>query len=119
MANVGTVVREKLPFGDKIVPDLKVSLLIAATVSNFGAYGIEACLAALTGNLSVLHSPAQELALIDACVRTGAVDGVTGFVEPFVDALPAEVCCGLTSMLHAIVKNGLTPSKIFVAPEAV
>ncbi len=29
----------------------------------------------------------QELALIAACVREGAVDGVTGFVEPFADAL--------------------------------
>ena len=119
MANIGPIIREKLPFGDKLVPSAKVSLLVAATVSNFGAYGIEACLAALTSNQSVLHSPAQELALIDACVRAGAVDGVTGFIEPYVDALPAEVCSGITSMLHAIVKNGLTPSKIFAAPEAV
>jgi hypothetical protein len=46
------------------------------------------------------------------------VDGVTGFVEPFVDALSSDVCVGLTRMLHAIVKNGLSPSKIFQVPEA-
>ncbi len=113
MANIGNVIREKLPFGDKIVPSVKVSLLVSACVSNFGCYGIEACLAALTGNQAVLHPMEQETMLVDACVREGAVDGVTGFVEPFVDALPVHVCSGITGILHAIVKNGLSPSKIF------
>jgi hypothetical protein len=116
MANVRPAIEQKLPFGDKIAPSVKVSLLISATVSNFGCYGIEACLAALQDNLSVLHSPEQEMALIEACVREGAVDGVTGFVEPFVDALPVEVCTGLLVLLRAIVKNGLAPSKIFQPP---
>lgn len=118
MGNIRDVIRQKLPFGDKIAPSVEVSLLVSATVSNFGCYGIEACLAAITGNVNVLHSPEQEAALIDACVREGAVDGVTGFVEPFVDALPVEVCTGLVSMLRAIVKNGLTPSKIFQVPKS-
>lgn len=118
MGNVREAVRQKLPFGDKIAPSVEVSLLVAATVSNFGCYGIEACLAAITGNLNALHSPEQEAALIEACVREGAVDGVTGFIEPFVDALPVEVCAGLVAMLRATVKNGLTPSKIFQVPKA-
>jgi len=118
MANIRKSIVERLPFGDKIVPSVEVSLLVSASVSNFGCYGIEACLAALVGNPSVLHSPEQELALIAACVRAGAVDGVTGFVEPFVDALSEEVCAGMTRLLHAIVKNGLSPSKIFQTADA-
>lgn len=118
MGNIRDAIRQKLPFGDKIAPRVEVSLLVSATVSNFGCYGIEACLAAISGNLNVLHSPEQEAALIEACVREGAVDGVTGFVEPFVDALPVEVCTGLVAMLRAVVKNGLTPSKIFQMPKA-
>ncbi|MEA2934175.1 MAG: D-glutamate cyclase [Variibacter sp.] len=118
MANIRDVIRQRLPFGDKIAPSVEVSLLVSASVSNFGCYGIEACLAAITGNLNVLHSPEQEVALIEACVREGAVDGVTGFIEPFVDALPVEVCAGLVSMLRATVKNGLTPSKIFQVANA-
>jgi hypothetical protein len=116
MANIRPAIETKLPFGDKIAPSVQVSLLVAATVSNFGCYGIEACLAALLGNPAVLHTPEQERALIAACVREGAVDGVTGFVEPFVDALSADVCAGLIHLLHAIVKNGMTPAKIFRAP---
>lgn len=118
MANAREVIQKRLPFGDKIVPSVEVSLLVAASVSNFGCYGIEACLAALKKNPSVLHSPEQEAELIAACYRAGAVDGVTGFIEPFVDALSSEVCVGLTRLLHAIVKNGLSPSKIFQAAEA-
>lgn len=118
MANARDVIREKLPFGDKIVPSVEVSLLVSASVSNFGCYGIEACLAALQGNSAVLHSPELEAELIMACYRAGAVDGVTGFVEPYVDALSADVCVGLTRLLHAIVKNGLSPSKIFQVPQA-
>lgn len=118
MANVRKAVQEKLPFGDKISPSVEVSLLVSACVSNVGSYGIEACLAALTGNLAVLHSPEQEAAIIQACYRAGAVDGVTGFVEPFVDALSEDVCVGIVRLLHAIVRNGLSPSKIFQAPEA-
>ena len=117
MANIRAAVRQKLPFGDKLAPSVEVSLLVSATVSNFGCYGIEACLAALLQNPEVLHSPDQEVALIEACVREGAVDGATGFVEPLVDALPAEVCVGLVWLLHAVVKNGLMPSKIFKSTE--
>jgi D-glutamate cyclase len=118
MGNIREAIRQNLPFGDKIAPIIEVSLLVSATVSNFGCYGIEACLAAITVNLDVLHSPEQEKALIEACVREGAVDGVTGFIEPLVDALPVEVCTGLVAMLRAIVKNGLTPSKIFQVPKS-
>lgn len=118
MANIRGAIQTLLPFGDKIVPSVEVSLLVSASVSNFGCYGIEACLAALKGNQAILHSAEQESALIAACVREGAVDGVTGFVEPFVDALSEDVCCGMTRMLHAIVKNGLNPSKIFQVPAA-
>jgi hypothetical protein len=116
MANIRSAIETKLPFGDKIVPGIEVSLLVAATVSNFGCYGIEACLASLLGNPSVLHTPEQECALIAACVHEGAVDGVTGFIEPFVDALSTDVCAGLIHLLHAIVKNGMTPAKIFRTP---
>jgi hypothetical protein len=116
MGNIRAAIEKKLPFGDKIAPCVQVSLLVSATVSNFGCYGIEACLAALLDNLAVLHTPEQETALIAACVREGAVDGITGFVEPAVDALPEPVCAGLVSLLRAIVQNGLTPSKIFQAP---
>jgi hypothetical protein len=118
MANIRAAIVEKLPFGDTLAPIVEVSHLVPATVSNFGCYGIAACLAAILEDPAVLHTPEQEAALIAACVRAGAVDGATGFVEPFVDSLPEEVCTGFVRMLHAIVGNGINPTKIFRVPEA-
>jgi hypothetical protein len=82
-------------------------------VSNWGAWGIEACLAALSEDPDVMHSAAMELDVIHACTAAGAVDGATGFVEPFVDALPASVCASLVEVLHTIVRNGLNPPALF------
>lgn len=113
MGNIRDAVRARLPFGDKIAPEVRVSLLVSAVVSNFGCYGLEACIAAITGNTNVLHSPEQDLEIIAECTRLGGVDGITGFVEPCVDALPAVASAAFVHMLHAIVRNGLSPAKMF------
>ncbi len=117
MANIRAAIVEKLPFGDVLVPSVGVSHLVPATVSNFGCYGIAACMAAILEDPAVLHTPEQEAALIAACVREGAVDGATGFVEPFVDSLSQDVCVGFVRLLHAIVGNGISPPKIYRVPE--
>jgi D-glutamate cyclase len=113
MANISTAIRNRLPFGNTIAPSVEVSLLVTAAVSNFGCYGIEACLAALLDKPEIMHTPEHEAALFAACVREGAVDGATGLVEPFVDGLSEAVCAGLLDLLRAIVQNGLAPPKLF------
>jgi len=121
MGRIKDVVRQHVPFGGKcacpcgagMAPEMVPDVLIAATVSNWGAWGIEACLAALTEDLNVLHSPEMELEVIRACAAAGAVDGATGFVEPFVDALPARINANLVEVLHTIVRNGLNPPALF------
>jgi hypothetical protein len=113
MGNIKNFIRETLPFGNKIAPSVRVSTLVAASVSNFGCYGIEACLAALAGDPDILHTPQQDSLLIDTCVRIGAVDGATGLVEPYVDALPSIVSSSFVNLLHAVVRNGLSPAKVY------
>jgi hypothetical protein len=108
-----------IPFGSKcacpcasgLAPEFAADILIASTVSNWGAYGIEACLAALTGNMEILHSPETDLLTLQACIGAGAIDGLSGFCEPFQDGIPGEMCANLVSMLHFIVRSGLTGSK--------
>jgi hypothetical protein len=63
--------------------------------------------------VNVLHSAEMELEVIRACAAAGAVDGATGFVEPFVDALPARIHANLVEVLHTIVQNGLNPPALF------
>jgi hypothetical protein len=75
-----------------------VDHLVVAGVSNWGAYGIVAQLGRLTGQ-PLLHTPAEERRLIDACVSAGAVDGITRRKEPTVDTLSADTHAALVALL--------------------
>jgi hypothetical protein len=80
-----------------------VKTLVTAAVANWGAYGIVTCLAALRQQPDLLHSAATELAMLEACVRAGAADGITGRREATVDALPAAVHASIVELLHALI----------------
>jgi hypothetical protein len=75
-----------------------VDHLVVAGVSNWGAYGIVAQLGRLTGQ-PLLHTPAEERQLIDACMSVGAVDGVTRRREPTVDTLSADTHAAVVALL--------------------
>src|SRR5262245_35711241 len=60
----------------RIASAVRVRHLVVAGTSNWGAYGIVAALSRLTGRM-LLHGPAEERRLIEACVDAGAVDGIT------------------------------------------
>jgi hypothetical protein len=72
--------------------------LVVAGVSNWGAYGIVAQLGRLAGQ-RLLHAPADERRLIDACVAAGAADGLTRRREPTVDALDADTHAAVVALL--------------------
>jgi hypothetical protein len=87
-----------------MAPDLKVDLLVAATVSNWGTWGIEAGLAAISRKPDVLHSSEIEELVLSACVMHGAYDGATGWVDRNVDAVPFSVHTSLLRMLRHLVR---------------
>jgi hypothetical protein len=41
--------------------------------------------------------------MLEACVRAGAADGITGRREVTVDALPAAVHASIVELLHALI----------------
>ena len=53
----------------------EVDVTVVATVSNWGAYGIQATLAAVTRNRDIIHVPALEQRMLHACTEAGGVDG--------------------------------------------
>lgn len=90
----------------RIASTVRVRHLVVAGVSNWGAYGIVAALSRLSGQ-SLLHSPAQERRLIEACVDAGAVDGITRRPEATVDGLPLEAHAGFVALLgRAVLEPG-------------
>jgi hypothetical protein len=105
------VVRRYKPYGDVcqcpcgggLATVTTTTMLVAAAVANWGAYGMVACLAALRQKPDLLHSAATELHMLEACVRAGAADGITGRLETTVDALPAAVHASIIELLHALI----------------
>ena len=91
------------PCGGGLATVTRVRILVTAAVANWGAYGIVTCLAALRQQPDLLHSAATELAMLEACVRAGAADGITGRRETTVDALPAAVHASIVELLQALI----------------
>lgn len=116
MGNIREVVKERLPFGKEclcpckagIAPSTEVDLLITATVSNWGAYGIEACLAILLKDPAIFHDANMERWILEHASDAGLIDGITGFVEPGADGLPSETHGHIVALLGEIVRRGIT-----------
>ncbi len=81
---------------------------VASATSNWGAYGIAASLAVLARNPHLVHDAPAEAAMLDACVRAGAVDGITRRPAPTVDGLPLSAqqvrVRRLQSLVHAVLR---------------
>lgn len=97
----------RCPCNDGLASAVKTDVLVVAGVSNWGAYGVEACLATLLGQPDLIHDKDTELHMLRECVRTGALDGATITPSMTVDGTGREAQTGLLELLRAIVGNGL------------
>lgn len=111
---VNNVIREKIPFGDKcscgcgggIGDNTFVDVLVAASVSNWGAYGIAASLSVLLNNSEIFHNAKIESRMLRECIDAGGIDGVSYLPEPKVDGLPEEIHLAIVNLLNEITKAG-------------
>lgn len=104
---VADEVRAHVPLGDTIAARLAADVAIVANISNWGAYAVAACLAALLADEAVFHDGEAELRLIDACVRAGAIDPVGGQARPWVDGTDARTNAALVDLLRSVVNLSL------------
>jgi hypothetical protein len=110
---VADVIRHEIPDADRcacgcgggIADTTLVDVLVAASVSNWGAYGVAACLSVLLGNPDVIHDERIERRLLRECIDAGAVDGFSYLLEPKVDGLPEDVDVGFVSILRQITSG--------------
>lgn len=109
-ANIPNAERCLCGCGGGIACDLSADVGIICNISNWGAYGICACLAALAGEEEVLHDSGTEKYMIEECVRAGALDPVSGMHRPYVDGDPLETHMHVIDMLHSIVRHATTGS---------
>ena len=113
MGNIYDTVRKVVPYGDHckcpthcgIADSTLVDVAVVATVSNWGAYGIEACLAAITGKPEALHTEEEELRIIRECIDAGGLDGPAKVPRPFLDAIPAKIDVAILDFLGEIIRG--------------
>ncbi|MDR3671733.1 MAG: DUF4392 domain-containing protein [Holophaga sp.] len=86
-----------------LVTATATDVTVCASVSNWGAYGIAAALAAQRGRPELLHSQDSERRLIEASVRAGARDGATFKPEAAVDGIHWQGHTAFVGLLRCIV----------------
>lgn len=105
MGNIKETVQTAVPHGQVSAADLEVDFLIAACISNWGAYGLGAALLALTGKKEIFRQIDIER-IIARCADAGAIDGLTARPVPMVDGTPSEMNRYVISMMEYIVEQG-------------
>jgi hypothetical protein len=120
MGTIREAIREHVPYGARcdcpceggIAPVLSTDAVIASSVSNWGCYGIAACMSVLTSQADALHDEDMELRTLREAADAGLIDGNTGYVDPGADGIAAVTHAAVISMLRLIVKNALQPGGI-------
>lgn len=100
--------RCRCPCGKGVATVTPTDVLIAASISNWGAYGLVACLSYLLGKPDVLHTEEMERIMLERCVAAGGEDGAYAAPLYMVDGTWSRTQIALVTMLRNIVQNGLT-----------
>ncbi len=96
---VSDIVASILPKGAVAADATPSSLALPATVSNWGCYGVAACLAALLDLPELLHDARLEHALAETALANGGIDGMSGRAELSVDGVGVEVNAAVATLL--------------------
>jgi D-glutamate cyclase len=103
-----TVVKT-MPKGSALATVVKTDVVIPAMMSNWGCYGIEACLAYLLRKPQLIHSPAMEKRIVQACLDAGGLEAMYCTTEFLVDGLDGETSMACMQFLSNIVRKNLEP----------
>jgi len=112
MGNIKATVQKEVPNGFKcqcpccsgIAVATKVDLLLASSISNWGAYGIATMMAVMSGKPTALQTPAEEMRILEASARAGFHDGMFGSLGTSVDGCPAESHVSLITLMRQVAK---------------
>ena len=95
------------PCEDGVVTVTKTDVLVSASVSNWGAYGIAAQLAYELKDTDCFQTEELEDFMLRQCVAAGGTDGAYAAQVLFVDGTSARTQRALVGMLREIIENGL------------
>ena len=115
MANIATAIKEYVPYAELcncpcssgLVPATPVDVLVAAAVSNWGAYALAALLALALGNVHVANNAECEARVLNAAAEAGFHDTISGSVAPGADGCAAETHIAMVTLMNDVVEKGL------------
>jgi hypothetical protein len=103
-------VAKVMPKGERMATVTKTDVVIPAMMSNWGCYGVEACLAFLLKRPELMHTPALEERILRACLDNGGLEAMYCTTDFFVDGLEGESSMACVQLLGNIVRKNLEPS---------
>ncbi len=106
----------RCPCGGTVVPIVETDLLVAAAISNWGAYGIEAAMAILLGRPEVLHSREIDARVHDLCTAAGANNDGPGLLDVGADAVPGALHGHIVELLGQMVRSGIDFGRLYREP---
>ena len=96
-----------MPKGKTLATVVKTDVVLPAMMSNWGCYGIEACLAFLLKRLDLIHTPALEERIVRACLDAGGLEAMFCTTDFYVDGLEGESSMACVQLLRDIVRKNL------------
>ncbi|HET8999491.1 MAG TPA: glutamate cyclase domain-containing protein [bacterium] len=104
------------PCGGSVVPTVEIDFLVAAAISNWGAYGIEAAMAVLLERPEVLHSREIDARVHDLCTAAGANNDGPGLLDVGADAVPGALHGHIVELLGQMVRSGIDFGRLYREP---
>jgi D-glutamate cyclase len=92
------------PCGAGLATRVATDALVVGSTSNWGAYAVAACLAAMLERPDLIRDPASEHHILEQCVAAGAFDGSNGLAVPSVDGTPPEVSASVQQLMKSVVE---------------
>lgn len=98
LGRISQAIEKHVPYGSRcqcgcgggIAAATKADSLVVARISNWGGYGIAACLSQIK-RLNYVHEGEAELKLLEQINDAGGIDSVTKKAEPYVDGLQPRI----------------------------
>lgn len=98
-----------VPRGEDLATTVETDIIVPAMISNWGCYGIEACLAFLLKRGDLLRTPQMEERTLRRCLDAGGVEAMFCTNDFFVDGLRGEASMAIVELLGSIVSKNLEP----------
>lgn len=104
------------PCAGTVVPRVPTDLLVAAAISNWGAYGVEAGMAILLERPEVMHSRQIDARVHELCAAAGANNDGPGLLDVGADALPAPLHGHIVELLGQMVQSAIDFGRLYREP---